>query len=577
MSIEFKIDSSKRLLVYNRAVYAFMLLSALLSRISELTDNYFLMYYYTVIPIFLIIFDRFVFFRRIKKLESQDEFPYTFMRVRTYIYVFLLSSGGIIDIVPASLIVCIFLCIVYIIFQDILFCDRFDSFNSCLFISVSLLISGILIFFKYRSLVNGIWKFGLLAPIMVVIIVCDILYLIYSRSVRSLNERYKELLFKNEDTIRENEKLIAFKDKVEKVNREINYQRISLARANDDLAESNNESRSLIGVMKFFSSSFDIEKNAEVMVDNIMKLKNARAVGMYISDNIYMNGEPFIYVNAVDDATDRVLRSELMDIYNLVVETGSFDPLPICLNREFKYPLLSGAGICNAAAFPAYENEKIYGVMVVISGKYDFFINGYAFYETSVMDFTSALISDRLYLKTEEMAKKDGLTKIYNRIYFNQFYHELKEEVLKCGDRLTVAMMDIDRFKNVNDTYGHLAGDEVIKMVASIDSKYAAKHQGTAVRFGGEEFLLILRGVGIDEAHQILKEMHDEIKSTVVEFEDQKIQVNTSMGVASYKDTCDNIENLLDLADKAMYFSKTHGRGMIVIDGQYNEDEPAVK
>ena len=62
--------------------------------------------------------------------------------------------------------------------------------------------------------------------------------------------------------------------------------------------------------MKFFSSSFDIEKNAEVMVDNIMKLKNARAVGMYISDNTYMNDEPFIYVNAVDDSGE--------DFYSLV-------------------------------------------------------------------------------------------------------------------------------------------------------------------------------------------------------------------------------------------------------------------
>ena len=115
-------------------------------------------------------------------------------------------------------------------------------------------------------------------------------------------------------------------------------------------------------------------------------------------------------------------------------------------------------------------------------------------------------------------------------------------------------------------------GDEVIKTVASIDDKYADRFSGTAVRFGGEEFLLILRGIGIEEAYSILKEMHDEIESTVVEYEDLKVRINTSVGVASYKDTCDNIEGLVDLADKAMYYSKTHGRGMIVIDGQYEDD-----
>ena len=66
----------------------------------------------------------------------------------------------------------------------------------------------------------------------------------------------------------------------------------------------------------------------------------------------------------------------------------------------------------------------------------------------------------------------------------------------------------------------------------------------------------------------ILKEMHDEIASTVVEFENLRINVNTSMGVASYKETCDDINGLVDRADKALYYSKTHGRGMIVIDGR---------
>ena len=91
-----KVNSIKNLLVYNRAVYFFMLLSSLLSRISELTLNSFIMYYYVVVPALIIVFDRFLFFGRLKKLDSQDEFPYTFMRVRTCIYVFLFSAGGVI-------------------------------------------------------------------------------------------------------------------------------------------------------------------------------------------------------------------------------------------------------------------------------------------------------------------------------------------------------------------------------------------------------------------------------------------------------------------------------------------------
>ena len=209
--------------------------------------------------------------------------------------------------------------------------------------------------------------------------------------------------------------------------------------------------------------------------------------------------------------------------------------------------------------------------MVVASSKYEFFLNGYSFYESSVMDFTSALISDRLYLKTEDMAKKDGLTKIYNRIYFNQFYPELMSQIKSENTSLTVAMMDIDHFKNVNDTYGHLAGDEVIKMVASVDAKYAKLYNGTAVRFGGEEFLLILKDMDIAHAHEILERMHDEITKNIVEFEDLKIPVNVSMGLASYPETCNRVEDVIDHADQALYYSKEHGRGRITIDGREGE------
>ena len=147
MSTEYKVNSIKTLLVYNRAVYFFMLLSSLLSRISELTLNSFIMYYYVVVPALIIVFDRFLFFGRLKKLDSQDEFPYTFMRVRTCIYVFLFSAGGVIDIIPAPLIAPIFMCLIYIYLQDILFCDRFDSVNNCLFVSVSLFTASFLLFF----------------------------------------------------------------------------------------------------------------------------------------------------------------------------------------------------------------------------------------------------------------------------------------------------------------------------------------------------------------------------------------------------------------------------------------------
>jgi diguanylate cyclase (GGDEF)-like protein len=108
----------------------------------------------------------------------------------------------------------------------------------------------------------------------------------------------------------------------------------------------------------------------------------------------------------------------------------------------------------------------------------------------------------------EDMAKRDGLTKIYNRIHFNHFYDEMLTKIKSDGGTISVLMADIDHFKKVNDTFGHLAGDEAIKALAKLDEAIAKKYGCEAVRFGGEEFLLIMNGKSLDEAYKIAEEFH---------------------------------------------------------------------
>ena len=182
-------------------------------------------------------------------------------------------------------------------------------------------------------------------------------------------------------------------------------------------------------------------------------------------------------------------------------------------------------------------------------------------------------MADKLYLTIDDMAKKDGLTKIYNRIYFNKVYDEMVADKKKNGGTISVMMLDIDHFKNVNDTYGHLAGDEAIKSVAKMDWDIAKKYGFMAVRFGGEEFLLIMDNTPLDRAYEISKELHENIRNNVIKYEDMEITINTSVGVSNFPETCDKIGRLFDRADKAMYYSKTHGRGRIVIDGREDQAE----
>jgi len=393
----------------------------------------------------------------------------------------------------------------------------------------------------------------------------------YIDTVRFYDRKTNELYFQNIDLYKMNEKLMEYQEKVKAVNSEINYQRMSLEQANASLERMNLETESLIEMMKSFAESFDVESNVAIMMNTIMKVKKPGMVGMYIDSNVYANEVPYMDIISVNSNNQEALSKCMWQILLLMKQRKSTEPVVICEDGKFFRDYLKDTNIKNAVAFPAYENEHFYGVLLVASTKYTFFENGYGFYETMMMDFTTALRSNRLYIQLKDTAVKDGLTKVYNRAYFNEIFSGMCEDARKRHRNFSVMLMDIDKFKSINDTYGHIAGDEVIKMVAKTDWDYAKKYKGVAVRYGGEEFLLIMFDKTVDEMKEILQEMQNDIKNQVVSFRGQDIHVNVSMGVASYPATRENPEDVLDAADNAMYYSKEHGRGLIVIDGREME------
>ena len=136
-----------------------------------------------------------------------------------------------------------------------------------------------------------------------------------------------------------------------------------------------------------------------------------------------------------------------------------------------------------------------------------------------------------------------------------------------------MALFDIDKFKMVNDTYGHQCGDEVIRYVTTLLNKGALANGGIAGRYGGEEFVIAFLDKGLDETYEIVKEIHNQIRSEVVVYGGKEIQVRASAGVASYPETCSNPSELLTRADWAMYHSKRNGRDQITIDSDKVENQ----
>lgn len=551
--------------LFHRIIYICMMIYVIFLHASNALGSYWPIVYYLLATLICGINNEiFVYLFRVGRKRNPS--------VKICGEMLILAAGAFVPGGKEILFFPYLLFVVVLIAEDTIFNNIYDHYNILFRRIIYLLIliaeiSGIFFISGNRS-----WIISDLSLCLVCIVIIYYVFYLFNESYMEMDRKATELFFEKITLDEDNKKLIVFQDKVKNVNSEINFQKINLMKANADLENMNNEVRSLIEVMKGFASSFDVKSNCRIMLENIMKVKKTAMCGIYINKGVFNNKKPYVDILSLDDEKYKnILEGAFEDIFMKVREQKSAEPIVICKNMEVLHDFFKGKVVCNAVAFPAYENEHFYGVLVVASGKYDFFESGYSFYESSLMDFTTALRSDRLFLAMEDMARKDGLTQIYNRSYFNETYKNILKEVKDSDSSLCVSLLDIDKFKSINDTYGHLAGDEVIKMVAGEVNKFAEEYNGIAVRYGGEEFLLILPGKTLNQALKVLKAVHKEIRENVVKYEEYEIHVNTSLGIASYPDTTKKIEEVLDRADRAMYYSKEHGRGYIIIDGREEE------
>ncbi|MGX6608095.1 diguanylate cyclase [Micromonosporaceae bacterium Da 78-11] len=164
-----------------------------------------------------------------------------------------------------------------------------------------------------------------------------------------------------------------------------------------------------------------------------------------------------------------------------------------------------------------------------------------------------------------EMAHRDALTGLYNRRYVNERLPVLLGEAAVDGVALSVAILDLDHFKRVNDTLSHATGDTVLQHIGELLQE-AASGPAIAARMGGEEFLLILPGVGAAEAAQRCERLRLRIRAHAWEPITGTLPVTTSVGVTTAPDGRATPSALLSQADRNLYAAKRAGRDRVVTD-----------
>jgi diguanylate cyclase (GGDEF)-like protein len=168
---------------------------------------------------------------------------------------------------------------------------------------------------------------------------------------------------------------------------------------------------------------------------------------------------------------------------------------------------------------------------------------------------------EELSQRLRTMAYQDALTGLYNHRYFyEQLSHEI-ERSLRYGQPLAVMLMDMNNFKGINDTYGHMVGDKFLSLVGQLIARQI-RSSDIGARYGGDEFVVLLPNTSIEEARRTADKLTEAVRTAAaVNPTEAHIQLGISVGIAACPDDSRTAGDLLQIADSRMYETKLHHRG----------------
>jgi diguanylate cyclase (GGDEF)-like protein len=164
--------------------------------------------------------------------------------------------------------------------------------------------------------------------------------------------------------------------------------------------------------------------------------------------------------------------------------------------------------------------------------------------------------------RLEALATTDGLTGVLNRRRFMELALQELDRSRRLGHPLCVVLADLDFFKRINDTWGHLAGDTVLRVTAA-RFRAACRRIDTLARYGGEEFIILMPETGLDAAIAACERLRSSIAAMPIPVDGHELKVTVSVGIAGWSGGLEPLERIIDRADKALYTAKEKGRNRV--------------
>ncbi len=175
----------------------------------------------------------------------------------------------------------------------------------------------------------------------------------------------------------------------------------------------------------------------------------------------------------------------------------------------------------------------------------------------------SVLVLQRELEETSQLVRLDPLTGALNRKGLDEVLEREMARMQRLGTQLCVVVLDVDNFKAINDSHGHLVGDEVLRHIATV-LRETLRGNDSVVRFGGEEFVLLLPGVGVEEASSVVQRLQRELTRRFFLANAQKLLLTFSAGITAFAQG-EHPSEVIDRADKAMYAAKHAGKNRVMV------------
>ncbi|MEJ2471420.1 MAG: sensor domain-containing diguanylate cyclase [Desulfuromonadales bacterium] len=335
------------------------------------------------------------------------------------------------------------------------------------------------------------------------------------------------------------------------------------------LERRNQELEALIEIGKALTSTIDLEGVLAVIMDHVSRLLKTRAWSLLLRDEETGDLTFEIAVSPAAGNLKGVTVAAGEGVAGWVAEHG--EPLVIADVKEDPrfsdlFDKASSFNTRSVLCVPVRSKDHVLGVIELVNGPKD-----KAFSEADVQilltiaDYAAIAIENaRNFLRINELVITDDLTELYNGRYLHTL---LDEEILRSqrfGDKLSLIFIDLDFFKNVNDTCGHLVGSRTLAEVGRLITDTIRK-VCKAARYGGDEFVIVLPNTGKGGAMTLANKLCKRFRS--YDFYDDKgisFKLTASFGVATFPDDANSKEDLIRLADQAMYRVKEMSRDAVM-------------